>query len=55
MNASQIITNLRPGQSVKISGDARIWVEAERSGDGKTLRMVRCTPHGFEVFRTSAF
>ena len=49
MNA---INNLNPGRSVRISGDSQVWVIAERSGDGKTIRLVRCTKGGSEVFKT---
>lgn len=46
------MTNLQPGQSTRISGDAACWVTMERSGDGKTIRYVRHTPRGFVVFKT---
>ncbi len=39
----QKINALEPGQSVRISGDEKCWVEVERSGDGQTLRFVRFT------------
>ncbi len=46
------IKALKPGQEVRISGDAAIWVTAERSGNGKTVRFVRHTANGCEVIRT---
>lgn len=53
------IATLAAGGSVRISGDAKCWVEAERSGDGKTLRFVRFTRAGKTVtavvFKTCAF
>ena len=49
------INTLRPGQSARISGDSRVWVEVERSGDGKTLRYVRFTATTQVVFRSVAF
>lgn len=55
MNTNQRIANLKPGQEIRISGDAKCWVTVERSGNGKTLRYVRNTARGFEVFRTVAF
>ena len=51
----RIISSLQPGQSVKISGDSAKWVQVERSGNGKTLRFVRCTARTSEVFKTCAF
>ncbi len=48
------IRALKPGQEVRISGDASIWVTAERSGNGKTIRFVRNTAGGCEVFKTVA-
>lgn len=55
MNAKQKINSLKPGQEVRLSGDSSTWVTAERSGDGKTLRYVRHTANGCEVFRTERF
>lgn len=48
------IDALKPGQELRLSGDAASWVTVERSGDGKTIRYVRNTPRGFVVFRTVA-
>jgi hypothetical protein len=55
MNTDRIISELKPGQEARISGDAKCWVTVERSGDGKTLRYVRNTASGFQVFRTVKF
>jgi hypothetical protein len=52
---NNIINSLKPGQSVKISGDANCWVQVERSGNGKTLRFVRCTASTQTVFKACAF
>jgi len=49
------INALRPGQSIRISGDDDRWCTAERSGDGRTLRFVRHTATGFQVFKTCDF
>ena len=51
----KIINALKPGQSAKISGDYAKWVHVERSGNGKTLRYVRCTARTSEVFKTCAY
>lgn len=53
-STDRAIQSLKPSQSVRISGDAAKWVQVERSGDGKTLRFVRCTPRTSEVFKTCA-
>ncbi len=45
------IRALKPGQEVRISGDSEVWVTAERSGNGKTVRYVRHTANGCEVIR----
>jgi len=55
MTTDRIINSLKPGQSAKISGDDKTWVQVERSGNGKTLRFVRCTVRTSEVFKTCAF
>jgi hypothetical protein len=47
------IDTLEPGQAVRISGDSKIWVEVERSGDGQTVRFVRYTPDSSTVFHTA--
>jgi len=54
-NLDKKINAMNPGQSVKISGDSKCWVEAERSGDGKRLTFVRCTPNTSTVFKRCAF
>lgn len=53
--ADQLIQALQPGQETQISdvGDTR--VTAERSGDGRWLRLVRHTTSGFQVFKTVRF
>jgi hypothetical protein len=51
----QRLAALKPAQTIRISGDDQIWVTAERSGDGKTLRFVRHTPTTSTVFRTCRF
>lgn len=43
---------LTPGETKTISGDADCWVQVERSGNGKLLRFVRCTPNSQTVFKT---
>ena len=47
--------SLKPGQSIRIGGDSKVWTTVERSGNGKTLRFVRHTPAGSSVFRSVAF
>lgn len=47
-----IAQGLRKGQSVRIGGNADTWTTVERSTDGRTLRYVRHTADGFEVYRT---
>lgn len=49
------INSLKPGARVIISSSNGISVAAERSGDGKTLRIVRESASGFSVIRQSAF
>jgi len=49
------INALRPGQSVEISRTENGYCTAERSGDGETLRYVRHTCDGFQVFKTCRF
>jgi hypothetical protein len=51
----QRIDALQPGQEIRISGNATLWVTAERSGNGQWLRFVRHTPHGFSLFKTTRF
>jgi hypothetical protein len=49
------INNMKPGQSLKLGGNEKVWTTVERSGDGKTLRFVRHTANGFEVFKKCNF
>lgn len=51
----QMIDALRNGGKVTISECCGVRVIAERSRDGKTLRMVRETKDGFKVFLTQRF
>lgn len=54
--ADQLIAALLPGRQVKLSSNgAGVSVFAERSGNGKTLRIVRATSDGFTVISTQAF
>ena len=46
------ISALLPSRSLLISEGAGCRVVAERSGDGRTIRIVRETASGFEVLRT---
>ena len=46
------IDSLQPGQEVELSRTNGLWVTAERSGDGKTLRYVRHSSKGFEVIKS---
>ena len=48
----QRITDCPPGGTIRLGGDEHVWTTAERSGDGKTVRFIRHTPRGFEVFKT---
>ena len=50
-NAATQSAALLPGQSVTLSACNGVRVVAERSGDGKTLRIVRETRDGFAVIR----
>jgi hypothetical protein len=49
------IRRLLPGRQVKLSEGNGFSVFAERSGNGKTLRIVRATRDGFTVISTQAF
>jgi hypothetical protein len=49
------INALRPGYSVTISEGNGYRVFAERSCDGKTLRIVRESGDGFQVIGTDRF
>ena len=51
MTTNQTISTLKHGQSARLSGDSRCWTTVERSGNGKTIRYVRHTPNGCEVFK----
>ena len=59
MNTDRKIDSLKPGYSVQVSSCGNVSVEAERSGDGKTLRFVRITKTDrgvrYETFRTCRF
>ncbi len=55
MNADQKIAALKPGREVTLTASGSSRVTAERSGDGKTLRIVRHTAGGCEVIRTTKF
>ena len=47
------IDNLSPGGSFQISESNGLRVVVERSGDGKTLRFVRESANGFQVFKST--
>lgn len=55
-NVNAKIASLRNGHSIRISGDDRCHVCAERSGDGKIVRFVRtmvtATGRRSEVIKT---
>ena len=53
MTADQKISALKPGQSVTISSGNGITVSAERSGNGKLLRIVRSDSGGFSVIKST--
>ncbi len=48
----QKINSLRNGGSVTIGRSNGIEVVVEKSGNGRTLRFVRISKSGFEVFKT---
>lgn len=50
-----LIAALEPGGRVLISSTSDMVVVAERSGDGRELRIVRESPDGFAVIRHEAF
>ena len=52
MTTHQKIQSLTPGRSIELSHCNGIRVIAERSGDGKTLQIVRETTSGFNVIKT---
>ena len=51
MNNRNKIRTLKPGRSIELSRTTLGRVIAERSGDGRTLRIVRETTGGCEVIR----
>ena len=51
MTTNEKIQSLRPGRSIELSRSNAGRVIAERSGDGRTLRIVRETIGGYEVIR----
>lgn len=55
MTTDKKIANLGRGQSTVLSSINGVTVRAERSGDGKTLRIVRESASGFEVVKTARF
>lgn len=55
MTQDQKINSLQPSGRVMISEGNGIKCFAERSGDGKTLRFVRESNGGFEVFHKTNF
>jgi hypothetical protein len=54
-NTDRQINALRPGQSIELSRSNGYRVIAERSGNGKTLRIVRESSRGFDVIREERF
>jgi hypothetical protein len=54
-NLDKKINSLKPGQEIEISRCNGVSTTAVRSGDGKTLKFVRNTANGFEVFKTCRF
>lgn len=54
MNAAKI-NQLTNGGRVVLSSVNGITVAAERSGDGRTVRVIRETSTGYEVISTSKF
>jgi len=55
MTLDQQIAAMKPGQSIRLSGTDSVWVTAERSGNGKTVRFVRHTANSSTIFKTSSF
>ena len=55
MNTDQKIAALQNGESVVLSQVGAVRCVAERSGDGKTLRIVREQAGGFVVIRATKF
>lgn len=43
---------LKNGERIQIGTNGTVSTYIEKSGDGKTIRFVRETKDGFEVFRT---
>lgn len=54
MNAEKI-SKLHKGGRVVLSNSNGITVAAERSGDGRTIAIVRETPEGFTVIRRERY
>ena len=55
MTTDSKISQLSRGHSMVLSSIGGVTVRAERSGDGKTLRIVRETANGFAVIKTTRF
>lgn len=55
MTNAEKIARLAPARRVVLGASNGFIVAAERSGDGKTLRVVREHRNGFEVIQTSPF
>ena len=55
MTVDQKINGLGNGGRVVLSEIGSVRVAAERSGDGRTLRIVRETPNGFTVISRRTF
>ena len=51
----KMINALKAGGRVVLSSGQGFTVAAERSGDGKLLRIVRESAEGFQVIKTQAF
>lgn len=52
-NINSKIRQLKKGQTILISEHGGVKVFAERSGDGKKIKLYRQTKDGFEVFHES--
>jgi hypothetical protein len=48
----EAIDGLKPGEEVELSRANGLWVTAERSGNGKTIRIVRHSDKGFVVIKS---
>lgn len=51
----QQINSLKPGQSIKISGNEYGTCHVERSGNGDTLRFIRTIGNTTTVFKSCKF